>query len=243
MNDFEFESFHSDYVLSQDADGHARLQVVETIIAIYPEFDQTRGFYRDIPEYRHGVQLHTAVESVVDEFGQPVPYTTEFYEEFFSVGLGDDTFVHGRQTYVITYSQVDVVERFADSGFDEFYWDVNGTGWAQPFGRVSMSLRVEPSIAPALTGDSACYVAVGECDEPLVSAPDVDGAVGFTAASNGLAPNESLTFAIEFQPGTFAAGEQVVPPPTTEGGEGEYEETPERASGASRARWRSEGEA
>ncbi len=68
---------------------------------------------------------------------------------------------------------------------------------------------------------------VGECDEPLAAAPDADGAVRFTAASNDLDPNESLTFAIEFQPGTFAAGEQVVPPPTTEGGEGEYEETPE----------------
>ena len=220
VNDFEFESFHSDYLLSRDAEGHAHLQVVETIVAVYPDIDQNRGFYRDIPEYRHGVQLHTAVDSVVDEFGQPVPYTTEYYQDFFSVGLGDDTFVHGRQTYVITYSQVDVVGSFAstDTGetVDEFYWDVNGTGWTQPFGRVSMTLRVDPSIAPALTGAAQCYVLVGECDEPITAAPDVGGAVGFTAASNDLVPNESLTFAIGFTEGTFTPGDEVVPPPTSE---------------------------
>jgi uncharacterized membrane protein YgcG len=214
VNDFGFESFHSDYVLSRDPEGHAQLQVVETIVAVFPDFDQNRGFYRDIPEYRHGVQLHTAVESVVDEFGQPVPYTTEYYLDFFSVGLGDDSYVHGRQTYVITYDQVDVVEAFSDTRADEFFWDVNGTGWAQPFGRVSMSLRVDPAIAPALTGESACYVLVGECDEPLVTTPDVDGAVSFTAASNDLVPSESLTFSIAFQLGTFVEGEEVIAPPT-----------------------------
>ena len=218
VDDFEFESFHSDYVLDRTADGHAQLRVTETIVAVFPQRDQNRGFYRDIPEYRHGVQLHTVVESVVDEFGQPVPYETEYYQDFYSVALGDDSFVHGRQTYVITYRQVDVVEAFGDTGFDEFYWDVNGTGWAQPFDRVSMRLLVAPSIATALTGNTECYV-FGDCDEPVSTTPQPDGSVVFAAASNGLVPNESLTFAIEFEPGTFEPGPQVIPPPST-GGDG-----------------------
>jgi len=226
VNDFTFESFNSDYLLTRDPEGHAQLQVVETIVAIFPDFDQNRGFYRDIPEYRHGVQLHTSVASVVDESGQPVPYTTEYYQDFFSVGLGDDSYVHGRQTYVITYSQVDVVEAFTTSDLgetvDEFYWDVNGTGWAQPFGRVSMTLRVDPSIAPALTRAAQCYVFVGDCDEPITGAVDADGAAVFTAASNDLGPNDSLTFAIAFAPGTFTPGEMVVPPPTEEEGDDDY---------------------
>ena len=223
LNDFDIESFHSDYVLSRDATGHAQLQVVETIVAVFPDFDQNRGFYRDIPEYRHGVQLHTSVASVVDEFGQPVPYTTEYYQDFFSVGLGDDTFVHGRQTYVITYSQVDVIEAFVDTGADEFYWDVNGTGWAQPFGRVSMTLQVDAAIAPALTGASDCVRLSGGCDEPLTAVPNVDGSVRFAAAANSLVPNESLTFAIAFTPGTFTPGEEVVPPPS-EGEDDPYDD-------------------
>jgi hypothetical protein len=222
LDDFEIESFDADWTLTRDADGHARLEVRETIVAVYPEFDQNKGFYRDVPEYRHGVQLHTQVDSVVDEYGQPVPYTTEYYQDFYSVGLGDDTYVHGRQTYVISYRQVDVVEAFADTGADEFYWDVNGTGWAQPFGSVSMTLTVDPSLVPALTGEFDCSVLFGECDEPLLMNLTADGAAVFTAASTDLVPNESLTVAIAFEQGTFVAGEQVIAPPTDDGG-GDYE--------------------
>lgn len=212
LDDFEIESFHSDYVLTRDAAGHAQLATRETIVAVFPDFDQNRGFYRDIPEYRHGVQLHTELDGVVDEFGQPVPHTTEYYYDFFSVGLGDDTFVHGRQTYVIDYRQVDVIEAFADTGVDEFYWDVNGTGWSQPFGQVSMRLRVAPDLVPELTGASACFVLVGECDEPLEMTVAEDGSAVFTAASSGLQPNESLTVSIAFTEGTFEPGEVIIPP-------------------------------
>lgn len=218
LDDFDIASFDAQWTLTRDADGHAHLHVVETIVAVFPDFDQNRGFYRDIPEYRHGVQLHTAVESVVDEFGQPVPYTTEYYQDFYSVGLGDDTYVHGRQTYVITYDQVDVVEAFADTGVDEFYWDVNGTGWAQPFGRTSMTLTVDPSLVPTLTGATDC-TAFDDCDEPLTSTTRDDGSVVFTAAEEDLVPNESLTVSIAFTPGTFEPGEIVIPP----AGDDDYE--------------------
>lgn len=207
-DDFEIESFHSDYELIRDADGHARLQVTETIVAVFPDFDQNRGFYRDIPEYRHGVQLYTIAQSVVDENGDPVPYFTEYYEDFYSIGLGDDSFVHGRQTYVITYRQVDVVEAFADTGYDEFYWDVNGTGWAQRFGPTSMTLRVDAEVAELLTGNAECY----SCDEDIVAEPQEDGSVVFTTSAESLRPYESLTFAIEFAPGTFEKGPVVIPP-------------------------------
>ena len=213
VDDFAFESFHTDYVLTRDESGHARLDVTETIVAVFPEFDQNRGFYRDIPEYRHGVRLHTQLESVVDETGAPVPHETEYYYDFFSIALGDDSFVHGPMTYVIRYSQVDVVESFEDTKSDEFYWDVNGTGWAQPFGRVSMTLTVDAELAPALTGRWACYTA-SSCDEDIAAEPQPDGSMLFSAASENLEPNESLTFAIGFETGTFVPGPVVVAPPS-----------------------------
>jgi hypothetical protein len=48
----------------------------------------------------------------------------------------------------------------------------------------------------------------------------------FSAASTVLMPNESLTVAIAFEPGTFVPGDVVVPPPTDDGGEdwGDYED-------------------
>jgi hypothetical protein len=217
LDDFEIQSFDADWVLTRDADGHAHLRVTETIVAVYPPYDQNKGFYRDIPEYRHGVQLHTQLESVLDERGRPVPFTTEYYEDFFSVGLGDDSYVHGRQTYVITYEQVDVVEAFADTGADEFYWDVNGTGWAQPFGRASVELTVDPGIAPLITGDASCYT-FGDCDGSLETggmiAPtaNADGSVTYSASATDLAPNESLTISVPFELGSFEPGTIVIPP-------------------------------
>ncbi len=134
-SDFEIQSFDADYTLTRDAALHAQLRVVETIVAVFPQIDQNRGLIRDIPEYYGNVRLHTAVESVVDENGDPVPYETEYYQDAFSVLLGDDSFVHGATTYVITYTQRDTIRTtFTDTDVDEFYWDVNGTLWSQPFG-------------------------------------------------------------------------------------------------------------
>ena len=40
-----------------------------------------------------------------------------------------DSYVHGATTYVISYTQRDTIRHFSDTNDDEFYWDVNGTGW------------------------------------------------------------------------------------------------------------------
>ncbi|MEO8527719.1 MAG: DUF2207 domain-containing protein, partial [Pseudolysinimonas sp.] len=110
LDDYLIRSFDAQYNLTRDDAGHAHLDVVETIVAVFPDFDQNKGFYRDIPEYRHGVELNTEVQSVTDENGDAVPYSTEYYKDFYSVALGDDNYVRGAHTYVITYSQEDVVE-------------------------------------------------------------------------------------------------------------------------------------
>jgi uncharacterized membrane protein YgcG len=214
VDDFDIASFDADYLLSRDADGHATLAVTETIVAVFPEFDQNRGLIRDIPEYYNGVRLSTEVIGVVDERGEPVPYTTEYYLDFFSVLLGDDDFVHGSTTYVISYVQRDTIRPFKDTGADEFYWDVNGTGWSQPFGRVTGSVTIAPDLVPALTGQAACYAGGSGCDHDLVRVDGADGSAAFDAAATGLGPLESLTVAIAFAPGTFVPGEEVIPPPS-----------------------------
>jgi uncharacterized membrane protein YgcG len=205
-SDFTFDSFHVDYALSADADGTARLQVVETIVARFPDFDQNRGLIRAIPDDYDGVPLGTTVSSVTDADGIPVFYTEERIGDFVELALGTDEFVRGVQTYVITYEQINVVRSFDDTESDEFYWDVNGTGWDQPFGRVSMSLAVDPALVPAVTGDAACYQGYLGENTPctIEGGPDV-----FTAAVTDLAPAQTLTVAVGFEPGTF-----VTPEPT-----------------------------
>jgi len=224
-SDFTFDSFDADYTLSRADDGTSQLAVVETIVARFPDFDQNRGIIRAIPDDYDGVQLNTQVESVVDENGSPVPFESTHTSGFLELALGADAFVQGAVTYVITYSQQNVVRSFVDTKSDEFYWDVNGTGWGQPFDSVTAAVHVDASVAGALTGNSACYVGgVGDTTRCAIVMPNslastvsptatpgpLSGPVEFRAAFDNLAPGETLTVSIGFETGTFLTPEPVV---------------------------------
>ena len=148
-NDFSFDSFTVDYELNRAADGHATLRTVETIVADFPAEDQNRGIVRAIPNEYRGADLDVSVVGVTDESGTPVPYETSSQDGFTELALGTDDFVHGRTTYVLEYTQRDVIGGFADTGADEFYWDVNGTGWGQEFGSLTARLHLDAALAEA----------------------------------------------------------------------------------------------
>ena len=63
--------------------------------------------------------------------------------------IGDaDSYVHGKKTYVITYTMENVTRYFADTGDDEFYWDINGLQWPTTFGEVSATVMSLPPSWP-----------------------------------------------------------------------------------------------
>jgi uncharacterized membrane protein YgcG len=216
VSNFEFESFDAEYLLSRDENGYAVMRVTETIVAIFPEYDQNRGIVRTIPKYYGPAPLYLSDFEVHDENGDPVPFETADVNtsggEYSSteyraveLALGTDEFVHGRTTYVISYTAHNVVRHFDDSGNDELYWDINGDEWWQPFGRVSVSVAVDPAIADALTGERACYWGgygdTNPCDI-IVDAPGV-----LYAEVLELNRFETLTVAIEFEGATFVQPE------------------------------------
>ena len=209
VQDFSFTSYSADYYLARDAAGHSTLRTVETFVAKFPSFDQNRGMIRAIPNDYDGVPLHTAVTSVTDENGAPVHFEATVNGGFTELALGTDDYVHGRQTYVISYTQQNVARAFADTNDDEFYWDTNGTGFAQPFGSVTARVHVDPAIAPALTGHNACYRGAegskATCDivGPVADASTASGGSLFTATAKTLGAGENLTVAIGFTAGTF----------------------------------------
>ncbi|MER3388150.1 MAG: DUF2207 domain-containing protein [Microcella pacifica] len=210
VSDFTFDSFDADYTLSREADGTATLDVVETIVARFPDFDQNRGIIRAIPDDYDGVPLNTRINGVTDANGDPVFFESYPSGDFVELALGTDEFVRGVQTYVISYTQQNVVRSFDDTASDEFYWDVNGTGWQQPFGEVSATVTLAPDVAEALTGNAACYVgAFGEDEQCMI---DEDGTT-FTASAADLAPGETVTVAIGFEPDTFLTPEPTQSPP------------------------------
>jgi len=208
VNDFSFASLDVEYELGRDADGHSILTTTERFVAEFPEYDQNRGFIRDIPREYAGFDTHIDVRSVTDENGQPRPFTTEPYGDYLSVTMAvpEGSYVHGQQTYVLTYTQRDVTNHFdADAGggpegTDEFYWDVNGTEWSQPFGRISVRLTLSDDLVDAFSGAASCYRGTyGSSTECELTTE----AASILADESEFGPYENLTIAAGFAPGTF----------------------------------------
>ncbi|MHA6670172.1 DUF2207 domain-containing protein [Homoserinimonas sp. A447] len=201
VDDFFFESFDGRYELSRDADGHSLLTTTETLVAVFPDFDQNRGIRRLLVDDYDGHPTDIEVQSVTDENGDPRHYETDTEDEFLELTIADDgVYVHGEQTYVITYTQRNVTRFFADTDADEFYWDTNGTGWGQPFGEVTATVTLDAGLLAALNGNVAAFTGrEGESGAASVATTDS----GFTFTATDLGPRENLTFAIGFEPGTF----------------------------------------
>ena len=201
VDDFEFASFHADYTLDQDSSGRATLRVVETIVALFPA-QQNRGIVRAIPLQDGDVPLGLTMVSITDEHGEPWYYERNDYDGFAEFSIGTEEYLEGPTTFVLEYTLRDPVRRYSDSGGagdDEFYWDINGNGWAQSFDEVSAHIEVGPALAAALTGSSACYLGYyGESDKcELVQ----DGG-GFDASVGPVGPYNTLTVSIGFEGGT-----------------------------------------
>src|SRR6478735_3971136 len=77
VNDFSFESMDVDYELSRAEDGTSRLRVVETFVAVFPEYDQNRGMQRRLDESYLDVPLNPELVSVTDGDGRARPVETE----------------------------------------------------------------------------------------------------------------------------------------------------------------------
>lgn len=207
VDDFVFESMDADYTLGRAEDGTSTMTVVETFVAIFPEYDQNRGMRRILPDSYLGAPLHPQLVSITDADGTPRPAEVESEDGVYAMTSRADDYVHGAQTYVFTYTLENVARFFDDTGVDELYWNVNGVDWAQPFGSVSATLHVPTELAPALTGAESCYVgAAGATDQcPIASTTDADGAVTVTASATDLQPYETVTIAVAFDADTFTS--------------------------------------
>ncbi|MEZ5189884.1 MAG: DUF2207 domain-containing protein [Schumannella sp.] len=178
-----------------------------------PSFDQNRGIIRSIPDWYGDVPLDTQVLGITDENGDDIYYEVQSDGGFTVLIIDDDTFKHGATTYVIHYTQVDTIRAFADAGDDEFYWDVNGTGWDQPFGEVSATVLVGPDLAAELGEGHSCYAgpqgSTRVCPSGVSTTQTVDGGAELRASATNLGPRENLAIVVAFLAGTFVEGEEV----------------------------------
>ncbi len=206
-SDFTVTSFSADYYLDVDDAGRSRLKTVETIVAQFPDYDQNHGILRDLISDYDSHPTDLQISSVTDGDGNRLSYDTEDDDNVLELKIGDeDRYVHGTQTYVITYTEHNVTGSFSNTNDDEFYWDTNGVNWDQSFGLVTARVHVAKGLVDALTGDAACYRGYDGSNTPCDSeatADDEDGGVVYTATAAGLSANQNLTVSVGFDKGTF----------------------------------------
>jgi uncharacterized membrane protein YgcG len=223
VDDFAFASFDGRYELGIDEEGHSTLTTVEEYVAVFPETNQNKGIRRALPLRYQGHPTDLELVSVTDGNGTSRPFETETDDENLIVTIAADDYVHGEQSYVLTYTQRDVTGYFANTDDDEFYRDTNGTISAQPIAVHTTTTIVAPELVSALTGETGCFVGpegstetceilragVGASDdaEPDTTSggepTDPTGAAVFTTRNERLGPGENVTIGIAFQPHTF----------------------------------------
>ncbi|WP_334148431.1 DUF2207 domain-containing protein [Microbacterium sp.] len=214
VNDFSYASWDAQYELSLDDDGRSRLHVTETLVARFPDLDQNRGIVRGLPTGYEGARIDTTVLSVTDENGAEVAYETETDDGVLYLSTGDDDFVHGLTTYVIEYTMRDVVLA-ADTGVDEFYWDLLPLDSTQAIERFRASIAVDAAMGDRLTGSARCYTgASGSTDECDLQGPEMEnGAAVFRVESGQRPAGDGVTVAIGFEAGTAAPAPARQPNP------------------------------
>lgn len=209
-SDFSYESWHADYEISLDEDGRAETRVTETLVARFPDFDQNRGLVRGIPIDYQGSSTDPRDFNVTDANGAPVPFEIEEDDGFVAFLTGDDRFVRGTQTYVLSYTLSDTILARDDGAADEFYWDVLDVEHLQPIDAFSASFTFAPELADALTGDAQCYAGAANATASCELQRDASSTT-FTLAPMPMGPQEGATVAIGLAPGTVVQPESRLP--------------------------------
>lgn len=199
VENFEFRSFEAEYFISRDDEGRSSMHVVETLVAEFPEFDQNKGIIREIPHSYQGQPLSFELLSL-ERNGEPEPvYDESRSGEFIRVSTGTDDYLHGTQTYEITYQLRDVVRDFDEH--QELFWDINGTSWRQPFGSVSATVHLDNDVADNFTGTVTCYE--GPAGSRDMCDYQVEDSQAVFTSTRPFSARENLSIVMEFEPGTF----------------------------------------
>jgi len=209
--DFTITNYTADYYLSRNQAKTAQLHTVEQITAVFPSFNQNHGILRAIPETYLNHTISLKIDSITDEQGNPRSYTSSGQNGNLVLKIGDaNTYVHGEQTYKITYDMKNVANILGDH--DELYWDVNGDQWQQPFGQVTARLHVPPDLVNSLQQRRVCYVgSYGSNDTTRCSSLSQgdSGGILISYQAQNLASRETMTFTNAFNNGTFLLGPEI----------------------------------
>lgn len=199
VNDFVITEFNAEYSLTNE-DPQGLLTVSETISVDFS--GQNQGILRAIPSEYEGNDLNLKVLSTQRD-GEVEPHITYGENGNTVLRIGEaGVFITGEHTYVIEY-QVENVIRFFD-GYDEFFWDVNGDQWLQPFESVKTLISSPATLASERQPE--CFTGVFGSTERSCSVTVQSYGTEVTTTET-LAAGETLTVLQAYEKGYFT------PPP------------------------------
>jgi len=191
-------SFQSDITIAENAE----VTVKETIEAYSTGNEIKRGLFRALPMVRNGKDGKEKIFYkiiAVKKDGKHEPYHTETVNGVFNIYIGDKDILlnTGFYTYEITYKTQDQIGHF--KGYDEFYWNVNGTDWSFPIKNIQATLTL-PSGANIL--QNYCYTGIhGSTDTNCTTQKLSSTQINFEASD--LKAKENLTIAVGFKAGVL----------------------------------------
>ena len=206
VDNYSITNYDVKMTLGRDSENRSTLRTVETITAQFPDFDQNHGLERIFVKEYNGHSTSLELVSVTDEKGNSLPYG--WNGDALRIGESNK-YVHGEQKYVITYTQRDVTRYYADTGKDEFYWDVIGVEWRVPIENAKVVLTVANGDDTKVVAGPFCHQGatgsttkceVSETPDPL---QDTSSLI-YTAQTSTIGNGHGMTLVLGFEKGTFA---------------------------------------
>lgn len=187
-------SFNTDILIAENAD----VTVTENIKVYATGNEIKRGIFRALPTIRN---INGRKEKVVykivsiEKDGVSESYHKETKNGIFTIYIGDeDSYLQsGYYTYRIVYKTQDQIGKF--KGYDEFYWNVNGTDWSFPVENIQAKVHL-PNGADIL--QNSCYTGVQGSTERNCTAQNLSATEIIFNAKN-LQEHENLTVAVGFK--------------------------------------------
>ncbi len=197
VNDFVIHRFHGRYELNDQVAGGG-MTVKEEISLTFSDYNH--GILRALPKKYDGNNTKIEVLNIMRD-GKTEPYST--YSDSngnLVLKIGDaNVTITGPHDYEITYKQRGIIHFLEDH--DEFYWDINGIDWDQPFESVSAEVIMPPGWQEPSLGTS-CYTGSLDSNETSCIIGKADRTVN-VVTTRLLNHSENLTVAIPIQKGLF----------------------------------------
>ncbi len=165
------------------------------------------GFYREIP---YDYTSYNGVTAKISNVTCTDPYTDYKSEGYYILRIGsEDTVVNGYKDYTITYD----CDMFADlnDGYDEFYYNIVGSGWECPIRNVSFSITFPASDGYGLKSiiedniwfTSGSYGSTSNDGVTYTIIENSDGSVTVSGTCSSLKSYEALTVRVQLPEGWY----------------------------------------